>query len=156
MLQFDLQFYEELTVAWVRTVKFISGAFFWPTGQLVLFLMNRIHLTHFRHYSEWPPSGLIKILILTHTYPQKSLRKIKVDIFNHKANYHIYAMWVICVWFSVLLPENGGMSFMTLNVLIGARRHGTAFNSTQNAFIMSLDLNMWFILPCWYFSLSSK
>ena len=35
MLQFDLQFYEELTVAWVRTVKFISGAFFWPTGQLV-------------------------------------------------------------------------------------------------------------------------
>ena len=28
MLQFDLQFYEELTVAWVRTVKFISGAFF--------------------------------------------------------------------------------------------------------------------------------
>ena len=37
MLQFDLQFYEELTVAWVRTVKFISGAFFWPTGQLVLF-----------------------------------------------------------------------------------------------------------------------
>ena len=36
MLQFDLQFYEELTVAWVRTVKFISGAFFWPTGQLVI------------------------------------------------------------------------------------------------------------------------
>ena len=35
MLQFDLQFYEKLTVAWVRTVKFISGAFFWPTGQLV-------------------------------------------------------------------------------------------------------------------------
>ena len=35
MLQFDLQFYEEFTVAWVRTVKFISGAFFWPTGQLV-------------------------------------------------------------------------------------------------------------------------
>ena len=28
MLQFDIQFYEELTVAWVRTVKFISGAFF--------------------------------------------------------------------------------------------------------------------------------
>ena len=28
MLQFDLQFYEELTVAWVRTVIFISGAFF--------------------------------------------------------------------------------------------------------------------------------
>ena len=38
MLQFDLQFYEELTVAWVRTVKFISGAFFWPTGQHVLHL----------------------------------------------------------------------------------------------------------------------
>ena len=36
MLQFDLQFYEELTVARVKTVKFISGAFFWPTGQLVL------------------------------------------------------------------------------------------------------------------------
>ena len=36
MLQFDLQFYEELTVAWVRTVKFISGAVFWPTGQLVV------------------------------------------------------------------------------------------------------------------------
>ena len=33
----DLQFYEELTVAWVKTVKFISGAFFWPTGQLVFF-----------------------------------------------------------------------------------------------------------------------
>ena len=38
MLQFDLQFYEEFTVAWVRTVKFISGAFFWPTGQLVLWI----------------------------------------------------------------------------------------------------------------------
>ena len=37
MLQFDLQFYEELTVARVKTVKFISGAFFWPTGQLVFF-----------------------------------------------------------------------------------------------------------------------
>ena len=42
MLQFDLQFYEELTVAWVRTVKFISGAFFWPTGHLVL-VYNYIH-----------------------------------------------------------------------------------------------------------------
>ena len=39
MLQFDLQFYEELTVAWVRTVKFISGAFFWPTGQLVFLVV---------------------------------------------------------------------------------------------------------------------
>ena len=38
MLQFDLQFYEELTVAWVRTVKFISGAFFWLTGQLVIIM----------------------------------------------------------------------------------------------------------------------
>ena len=28
MLQFDPQFYEELTVARVKTVKFISGAFF--------------------------------------------------------------------------------------------------------------------------------
>ena len=36
MLQFDLQFYEELTVARVKTVKFIIGAFFWLTGQLVL------------------------------------------------------------------------------------------------------------------------
>ena len=35
MLQFDLQFYEELTIARVKTVKFISGAFFLPTGQLV-------------------------------------------------------------------------------------------------------------------------
>ena len=41
MLQFDLQFYEELTVAWVRTVKFISGAFFWPTGQLVFYCDNQ-------------------------------------------------------------------------------------------------------------------
>ena len=38
MLQFDLQFYEELTVARVKTVKFISGALFWPTGQLVFTL----------------------------------------------------------------------------------------------------------------------
>ena len=37
MLQFDLQFYEELTVARVKAVKFISGAFFWPTGQLVMY-----------------------------------------------------------------------------------------------------------------------
>ena len=36
MLQFNQQFYEELTVARVKTIKFISGAFFWPTGQLVL------------------------------------------------------------------------------------------------------------------------
>ena len=38
MLQFDLQFYEELIVARVKTVKFISGEFFWPTGQLVIFI----------------------------------------------------------------------------------------------------------------------
>ena len=25
-----------IIIAWVRTVKFISGAFFWPTGQLVI------------------------------------------------------------------------------------------------------------------------
>ena len=43
MLQFDLQFYEELTVASVRTVKFISGAFFWPTGQLV-FIFNMVSI----------------------------------------------------------------------------------------------------------------
>ena len=41
MLQFDLQFYEELTVALVKTVKFISGAFFWPTGQLVLIILEQ-------------------------------------------------------------------------------------------------------------------
>ena len=28
MLEFHLQFYEKLTVVWVKTVKFISGAFF--------------------------------------------------------------------------------------------------------------------------------
>ena len=28
MLQFHLQFDEELTVVWVKTVKYISGAFF--------------------------------------------------------------------------------------------------------------------------------
>ena len=43
MLQFDLQFYEELTVAWVRTVKFISGAFLWPTGQLVFKSLYHAH-----------------------------------------------------------------------------------------------------------------
>ena len=36
----DLQFYEELTVARVKTVKFISGAFFWPTGQLVIEVLS--------------------------------------------------------------------------------------------------------------------
>ena len=47
MLQFDLQFYEELTVAWVRTVKLISGAFFWPTGQLVFMkVKNYIRYSH--------------------------------------------------------------------------------------------------------------
>ena len=40
MLQFDLQLYEKLTVARVKTVKFISGAFFWPTGQLVFPLQS--------------------------------------------------------------------------------------------------------------------
>ena len=51
MLQFDLQFYEELTVAWVRTVKFISGAFFWPTGQLVyLFASDTHNLDHMHPY----------------------------------------------------------------------------------------------------------
>ena len=42
MLQFDMQCYEELTVAWVRTVKFISGAFFWPTGQLVVSVVTMV------------------------------------------------------------------------------------------------------------------
>ena len=43
MLQFDLQFYEELTVARVKTVKFISRAFFWPTGQLVCCCFQGVH-----------------------------------------------------------------------------------------------------------------
>ena len=51
MLQFDLQFYEELTVAWVRTVKFISGAFFWPTGQLVFMLVYVVLLWYKRERS---------------------------------------------------------------------------------------------------------
>ena len=50
MLQFDLQFYEELTVARVKTVKFISGAFFGPTGQLVN--MMRIRLFHLHNKKE--------------------------------------------------------------------------------------------------------
>ena len=55
MLQFDLQFYEELTVAWVRTVKFISGAFFWPTGQLVFTDVVLIYsgITQIVGYSTW-------------------------------------------------------------------------------------------------------
>ena len=55
MLQFDLQFYEELTVARVKTVKFISGAFFWPTGQLV-FLFQRVPVLH----NEGPREAIIK------------------------------------------------------------------------------------------------
>ena len=51
MLQFDLQFYEELTVAWVRTVKFISGAFFGLTGQLVV--------------KMWLNTGMIKYIYNT-------------------------------------------------------------------------------------------
>ena len=35
MLQFHLQFPQELTVAWVKTVKSPDGAF-WPAGQLVV------------------------------------------------------------------------------------------------------------------------
>ena len=52
MLQFDLQFYEELTVAQVKTVKLFSGAFFWPTGQLVIFI---------KHVSMKPYMGLFKM-----------------------------------------------------------------------------------------------
>ena len=58
MLQFDLQFYEELTVAWVRTVKFISGAFFLadrsaclikrnkyrPSLKCITFITSKLHL----------------------------------------------------------------------------------------------------------------
>ena len=36
MLQLTYSFMRKLTIARVKTVKFISGAFFWPTGQLVL------------------------------------------------------------------------------------------------------------------------
>ena len=39
MLQFDLQFYEELTVARVKTVKFISGAFFGRQVSLFSFFL---------------------------------------------------------------------------------------------------------------------
>ena len=38
MLQFDLQFYDEVTVAPVKSVEFISREFFWPTGQLVVYI----------------------------------------------------------------------------------------------------------------------
>ena len=46
MLQFDLQFYEELTVARVQTIKFISGAFFLADrlACFVFLLRNRIWL----------------------------------------------------------------------------------------------------------------
>ena len=46
MLQFDLQLYEVLTVARVKTVKFINRAVFWPAGQLCL--SNIVHRQIFR------------------------------------------------------------------------------------------------------------
>ena len=74
MLQFDLQFYEELTVAWVRTVKFISGAFFWPTGQLVFFLKSL--LVACPTHTNPPGSGLCTGGILFDKHIDKSTQQM--------------------------------------------------------------------------------
>ena len=36
------------------------------------------------------PFGADKVSMLTHTYPHKPLRKIKVTIFNHQADSPLY------------------------------------------------------------------
>ena len=76
MLQFDLQFYEELTVARVKTVKFISGAFFWSTGQLVILLLAFVRkflyqilyistILFFMNYFSYSFEGIYYISICT-------------------------------------------------------------------------------------------
>ena len=59
MLQCDLQFYEELRVARVKTVKFISRLVFWPTGQLLLYLACR-------HTKQFAPNGTELIAVIEH------------------------------------------------------------------------------------------
>ena len=60
MLQFDLQFYEELTVAGVKTVKFISGVFFGRQVSLLKVYLDtslkHLHLKSTRKLKEyWVP-----------------------------------------------------------------------------------------------------
>ena len=58
MLQFDLQFYEELTVAQVKTVKFISGAFFgqqvslFTTADKNSFVEIHINVSHYGKFCD--------------------------------------------------------------------------------------------------------
>ena len=68
MLQFDLQFYEELTVARVSTVKFISGAFFGRQVSLLCFLYLQVTDDCGEEFSF---SQTVRILELVHPeYPQ--------------------------------------------------------------------------------------
>ena len=62
MLQFDLQFYEELTAARVKTVKFISGAFFWPTGQLVF--VNQFGIMIMKWYGKIYSSKVTPLILI--------------------------------------------------------------------------------------------
>ena len=77
MLQFDLQFYEELTVARVKTVKFISGAFF--RLQVSLFHYE----SHFYIFSVLPELNyfyfffiFIYFLMIINIYLKKEKEKI--------------------------------------------------------------------------------
>ena len=52
MLQFGVQCYEELTVAWVRTVKFISGTFFLADRSACLIYGINVGRCFFNEVSE--------------------------------------------------------------------------------------------------------
>ena len=67
MLQFDLQFYEELTVARVKTVKFISGAFFFGRQVSLFFSKNE--------QTEEKKSALFTVLAVVN--PFKNCRSFK-------------------------------------------------------------------------------
>ena len=63
MLQFDLQFYEELAVARVKTVKFIRGAFFLADRSACLFLQRgcRTFTVLFAYKNRTPDVTLWKL-----------------------------------------------------------------------------------------------
>ena len=102
----------------MRWVPLLNTMYVLFSHGMALFLWNSLR-------SEVPaifkPFGVIKVSMLTHTYPHKLPRKIKVTICSHQTDSQPY-LWPD-VWSGDL--QEKVWSYMTLNVLTETRCHKT-------------------------------
>ena len=110
ILQFEFLNFEELTVDQVITVKFINGAFFWPTGQLVLNLLSVCPMYHdsslllFRlgtqcwTYGIFRPLGTSPVTRMIHTADAKqySLNKPIYNLYHMTGTHDSAVPYMTC------------------------------------------------------------